>query len=108
MTDLIEHARNVENDQRYCLDRACMAAPLVGDLADEIERLRAEAEMWKASHDSAVKEAYKKRCALQAKVDELEGELRRAKAKITILSDLLTDKCDELKELANKQEPDDE
>ena len=53
-------------------------------MGDEIERLRAEAEMWKASHDSAVKEAYKKRCALQAK--------------ITILSDLLTDKCDELRE----------
>jgi len=43
-----------------------------------------------------------------AEIERLTNELRGAKAKITILSDLLTDKCDELKELANKQEPDDE
>ena len=106
MTDLIERLRD-----HHQIDGDFGIHSLREEAADEIERLTAE-------RNEAVKAGANEvscRIELQGSLDvrdkeieRLTKELRGAKAKITILSDLLTDKCDELKELANKQETDDE
>jgi len=41
--------------------------------ADEIQRLIADRDAWKAAHDTAVSSAYRKRCELQAYIGKLEA-----------------------------------
>jgi len=77
MSDLIKQARDVESDQRYCCNRTCMAAYLIGELADEIERLTDELAMEEECYEEL--EGDKKWIAsaaefraMRARVDELE------------------------------------
>lgn len=54
MDDLVKSLRDIENDQRYCVDRTCMAAYTIGEAADEIERLTAELEKALAAKAKAI------------------------------------------------------
>ena len=79
----------------------------LGKAIEEIERLTAYNQEHQSVSQLQEMEIERLNNILEYARNEIRdttNELRDAKAKITILSDLLTDKCDELKELVNKHD----